>query len=153
MRYYDKARTFDTRNIVIMLSTKEKQGGGRPTAAELAVLQLLWQHGPLTVKAVHEKLNEANPVVYTTILKTMQVMLERDFVSREPHGRAHLYTAAIEEEATKSRLIDVFVERAFGGSAMKMVMKALGNNRTSQAELDQLKAFINDLEDEQNEAS
>lgn len=80
----------------------------QPTASELAILQILWQRGPLPVRTVHEVLAEEKEVVYTTILKTMQVMLERGFLERESVGRKHIYRAAIAQEDTQDKLLDTF---------------------------------------------
>jgi len=123
----------------------------QPTASELAILQILWQQGPLPVRAIHELLSEEKEVVYTTILKTMQVMHERGFLERESLGRKHIYRAAIAEEATQDKLLDTFLDRTFGGSAKRMVMRALGNYRTSKEDMEELKALINRLEDEKND--
>jgi predicted transcriptional regulator len=120
-----------------------------PTASELAILQLLWDRGPLSVRAVHDALAEDKEVVYTTILKTMQVMLDRGFVSREQQGRAHIYRAAVEREPTQDRLLDTFLNRAFGGSAKGLVMRALGNYRTNKDDIAELRALIDRLETEE----
>ena len=123
-----------------------------PTAAELAVLQLLWSRGPLSVREVHEGLDADRPVVYTTVLKTMQVMHERGLLTRESAGRKHIYAAAIEREPTQDGLLDTFLARAFGGSAKGLVMRALGKHTPSPAELDELKAYIAELEAAQSTA-
>lgn len=130
----------------------------QPTAAELAVLQLLWRRGPLPVKSVHEALTAASapaakPVGYTTVLKTMQVMHERGLLAREPDGRRHIYAAAVAQDATQDTLLDAFLDRAFGGSAQRLVMRALGKHTPSAAELDELRAFLSEIEDQQTPES
>lgn len=120
-----------------------------PTASELAILNLLWDRGPLSVREVFEELAKEKDIVYTTVLKTMQVMMERGFLNRESVGRKHIYEAAIAREATQDKLLDNFLGRAFGGSAKKLVMRALGNYDTSKDELEELKALIERLENEE----
>lgn len=122
----------------------------QPTTSELAILTILWEEGPQPVKAIHEKLAEEKEVVYTTILKTMQVMLERGFLDRESQGRKHIYRAAIAKEDTQDKLLDTFMNRAFGGSAKKLAMRALGNYKTTKEDLDELKALINKMEKDQS---
>ena len=117
-----------------------------PTASELAILQLLWDQGPLTVRQVHDALAEEKEVGYTTTLKTMQVMLERGFVSREPQGRGHIYAAAIAREDTQDKLLDSFLQRAFGGSVKGLVMRALGNHKASSKDIAEMKALIDRIE-------
>ncbi len=128
-----------------------KQPTHQPTASELAVLQLLWSHGPLSVKQVHETLSAEKPVVYTTVLKTMQVMLERGMLQRESVGRKHIYQAAITQEETQNHLLDTFLQRTFGGSAKRLVMRALGNYKTTPQDIEELKALINKLEKNKND--
>jgi predicted transcriptional regulator len=127
-----------------MSKDKKKQ----PTASELAILAILWEEGPLPVKAIHEKLSEEKEVVYTTILKTMQVMMDRGFLDRESAGRKHIYRAIIAREDTQDSLLDSFMNKAFGGSAKALAMRALGNYRTSKEDLAELKALINKIENE-----
>ncbi len=113
-----------------------------PTPSELAVLQILWKKGPSTVKEVHQKLSEAKEVVYTTILKTMQVMVDKGMLEREINGRKHIYKAILNEEETQDKLLDKFLNKTFGGSASKLVMKALGNYNASSEEIEEIKKFL-----------
>jgi predicted transcriptional regulator len=121
----------------------------KPTDAELEILQLLWQLGPSTVRTVNDRLNQHREVGYTTTLKMMQIMHEKSIVTREEDGRTHLYTAAIAESDTQSVLLQQFVDNAFRGSASKLVLQALGNHEASAAELDEIKALIAQLEQNQ----
>lgn len=126
-----------------------KDKSNQPTASELAILAILWEEGPQPVKTVHERMSQEKEVVYTTILKTMQVMMERGFLDRESQGRKHIYRAAIAREDTQNSLLDTFVNRAFGGSAKNLAMRALGNYKTSKSDLDELKALIEKIEKDQ----
>ena len=119
----------------------------KPSAAETAILTILWEDQPCSVKTVHEKLRDERGVGYTTVLKQLQRMLENGLVTREQgKGRSFLYRAAQTEDRTKSELFERFLQNAFGGSTSDLVMHALGNEKTSEAELDAIKAFIAKLE-------
>ena len=119
----------------------------QPTAAELEILRILWERGPSSVRIVHDILSESKEVVYTTTLKTMQVMMDRGFLTRQENGRKHIYAPAQAQEETQSDLLDNFLQKAFGGSAMKLVMKTLGNYyKTNDGELDKLKQMIEHIE-------
>ena len=124
----------------------ENQEKLNPTPSELAILQILWELGPSTVKVIHEKLAEEKKVIYTTTLKTMQVMLEKGMLSREAAGRKHIYKAIIQEDETQNVLLDKFLNKTFGGSALQLVMKALGNYKTSTDEIKELKKYIKSIE-------
>lgn len=118
----------------------------KPTDAELAILHVLWQHGPATVRTVNEQLSQQREIGYTTTLKIMQLMLEKGLVSRDDEGRSHVYRAAVREQDTQGLLLDRFVEATFGGSALKLVMQALGHRKTSADEVAQIRRLLNDIE-------
>lgn len=122
----------------------------KPTDSELEILQVLWQHGPSTVRFVNDQLSQKRDVGYTTTLKILQLMLDKTLVLREDETRTHIYRAAVREEETQGLLLDRFVESAFGGSAMKLVMQALGSGTTSREELAQIRSLLNDIENQQD---
>lgn len=115
----------------------------KPTDAELGILQVLWAKGPGTVRQVHDELSQDRDIGYTTTLKLMQIMHEKGLLSRNEDARSHIYTAAISEEETQRTMLDRFVETAFRGSASKLVMQVLGQHKASRAELDEIKALLN----------
>ena len=118
----------------------------KPTESELEILQVLWQHGPSTVRFVNDELSQRREVGYTTTLKLLQLMLDKGLALRDDDTRTHVYRAAVREEETQGLLLDKFVDAAFGGSAMKLVMQALGNRRTSREEVAQIRRLLNDIE-------
>ncbi|AMM50789.1 MULTISPECIES: BlaI/MecI/CopY family transcriptional regulator [Hymenobacteraceae] len=120
----------------------------KPTETELEILQILWQNGPSTVRFVNEAQNKVKETGYTTTLKLLQIMHEKNLVSRDEESRSHLYQAAVTEEDTQKHLLDRFLDTAFRGSAMKLVMQALGNRSTTPDELNQIKNLLKRLEDD-----
>ena len=118
----------------------------KPTDAELEILQVIWLHGPVSVRFVNDELNREKQVGYTTTLKLMQIMTEKGLLKRSEKGRKHIYNVVIKEKEAKSLLLDKFVKTAFGGSAMDLVMQALGNHQTTPDELEELKALIDKIE-------
>ena len=119
-----------------------------PTEAELEILQTLWQIGPCSVKQVHGLLQEKREVGYTTILKQLQIMLEKKLVQRDESARIHLYRATISEQNTKEKLVQKFVINTFQGSSHQLVMQVLGNAAASASELEEIKKLISQLEDQ-----
>ncbi|MCU0446827.1 MAG: BlaI/MecI/CopY family transcriptional regulator [Microscillaceae bacterium] len=124
----------------------------KPTEAELEVLQILWKYGPSNVRFVNEAINQnraaEGEVGYTTTLKVMQIMFEKGILKRDDSARTHVYQAAFSEESTQKSLVDKLLDTAFGGSALKLVMQALGNRKTSQKELQEIKNLLNKIEQE-----
>ena len=123
-------------------------GGMRknPTAAELEILLVLWDRGPSTVREVHDQLNTDKPTGYTTTLKLLQIMADKDLVRRDEKQRAHIYEARIPREQTQSQLVRSLVDKVFGGSASRLVMHALSSKRASTAELAEIRRALDDME-------
>lgn len=121
----------------------------KPTDAELEILQVLWQSGPSSVRQVHESLSGDRDTGYTTTLKLMQIMAEKGLVQRDTNARSHIYEAAIAEAEVQQQLLRRFVDTAFRGSAMSLVMQALGQHQADSDELDQIKALIEQMEQNQ----
>ena len=120
-----------------------------PTRSELEILQVLWQHGPSTVRFVNDKLNEEKRAVqYTSTLKLMQIMYEKKLLKRDVSSMKHVYSPAMEEHRTKSFLLDRFVDSMFNGSASTLMMQLLGNKKTSKEELDAIRELLNKLDKE-----
>ena len=125
----------------------------KPTESELEILHVLWQHGPVTVRFINEQLSQRREVGYTTTLKILQLMHEKSLVSRDDTSRTHVFAAAVRERETQGLLLDKFVDSAFGGSALKLVLQALGNRSTSREELAQIRTLLTEIEQDQHAAS
>lgn len=125
----------------------------KPTDTELEILQILWQQGPCTVRTVNEAQSKVKETGYTTTLKLLQIMFEKGLVTRDEESRSHLYQAAVTEEETQRSLLDRFLDTTFRGSAMKLVMQALGNRKTTSEELDQIRNLLKKLEDDSSESA
>jgi predicted transcriptional regulator len=120
----------------------KKQSLPKPTEAELELLRVLWEKGPTTVREVHDAINLQRPVVYTSVLKILQIMTEKGLVEREESGKAHIYRAAASQEDTQNQLLRDLSERLFSGSAAQLAMHALAMQPTSDAELDEIRNLI-----------
>ena len=118
----------------------------KPTESELEILQVLWEHGASTVRFVNEQISEKKETGYTTTLKLMQIMHVKEMLTRDDSTRTHVFDAAISEEETKQQLLDKFLDATFRGSATQLVMQALGNSKTSKAELGQIRELLDQLE-------
>lgn len=119
----------------------------RPTDAELEILNVLWQRGACTVRDVHQAITRTRPAMgYTTVLKLMQIMAEKNLVRRDESQRAHVYEAQLEREQTQRQLIGDLLERAFEGSAMKLVMQALNTKQASAEELSTIREMLDEFE-------
>jgi BlaI family penicillinase repressor len=120
----------------------------RPTDAELAILRVLWLHSPGTVREVLDAVNDARPepIAYTTVLRFLQIMMEKGLVVREDGERGHLYRPAAPAERTKKQLVGDLMHRAFGGSAHELVLQALGSGKVTAAEVQEIRQFLDQLD-------
>ena len=132
-----------------MKGSKKKAGRDLvPTKSEMDVLQVLWSQGPSTVRVVHEILNEQKEAVqYTSTLKLMQVMTEKGMLERDETNMKHIYSAILEEKKTKGFILERLVDSLYDGSVSNLMIALLGNDKTSQAELNKIKEMLKKMDD------
>ena len=107
---------------------------------------MLWERGPSTVREVHQALPGAGESGYTTVLKLLQIMADKDLVRRDESARAHVYAARLPEAQTQRQLVRDLVDRAFGGSAAQLVVQALSGRRASAEEIDRIRRLLDEIE-------
>lgn len=118
----------------------------KPTDAELALLKVLWDHGPLTVAQVHAALKDNPTRGYTTILKVLQIMTDKGLVKRDERQRAHVYRAAVSDVQVHRKYLKHLLANVFDNSTSKLVTQALASQPTSQEELDEIRRMLDELE-------
>ncbi|MFA6240076.1 MAG: BlaI/MecI/CopY family transcriptional regulator [Candidatus Hydrogenedentales bacterium] len=129
------------------MTSKKRPNLPQPTAAELELLRVLWKLGPSTVREVHSTLERAKPAGYTTVLKMLQIMTDKGLVHRDERQRSHVYHPTLSEQDTQRTLVDDLMERAFGGSAESLVLRALESKHVSQEELTRIVRLIESQEE------
>ncbi len=118
----------------------------KPTDAELAILRVLWERGPSTVREVTDAIQEERGTGYTTALKLMQIMTEKGLVQRDDTNRSHVYEAVVPAEETQRQLVGDLLDRAFGGSAQQLVLQALSGRKASRADLAEIRKLLDEME-------
>lgn len=118
----------------------------KPTDAELEILAVLWEHGPLTVRQIHNHLEPARGVGYTTVLKLMQIMFEKGLLDRDESARSHIYRAKSRQETMQKQLVKDLVQKVFGGSTEKLVMQALSAKKATPEELAEIRRCLDEME-------
>jgi BlaI family transcriptional regulator, penicillinase repressor len=130
-----------------MKSKKKEEPAAEPTKSELEILQVLWKHGPSTVRFVNDHLNEQKrEVQYTSTLKLMQIMVEKALLDRDESQMKHVYRASLEEGTAKSALLERFVNTLYEGSASSLMMHLIGHRKTSKKELEQIKELLKKMD-------
>jgi BlaI family penicillinase repressor len=120
----------------------------KPTAAELEILGVLWERGAATVREVFEILSaRRKPTIYTTVLKLMQIMHEKGLVERDSSAKAHVYRPAQTQDETQKNLVRDLLDKAFRGSALKLVQHVLETKPASAAELAEIRRLITEAEE------
>ena len=125
-----------------------RRKNSRPTDRELTILRILWDKGPSTVRDVNEAMSQDEDTGYTTTLKLMQIMAEKGLVLRDDSQFKHVYRPALTEEKAQKQLVGDLLDRAFSGSAEKLVMRALSAKKVSAKELASIKKMIDEFEGE-----
>lgn len=119
----------------------------RPTQSELEILGVLWELGPSTVREVQHELEARRPTGYTTVLKLLQIMTDKGLVRRDERERAHVYSPGVPRESTEQQIVGDLLDRAFGGSAERLVMRALSSRPATSEELDRIRRLIDEIEE------
>ncbi|WP_395375266.1 BlaI/MecI/CopY family transcriptional regulator [Marinicella sp. W31] len=119
----------------------------KPTKTELAILNIMWQIAPATVRQIHEELIKKGKTSYTTTLKMLQVMHQKGLVVRNSEQKAHIYEPTLSKQETQEQMLDDLKHRLFGGSLSGLVMQALGSQaKTSQEEIKDIKDMLAKIE-------
>jgi BlaI family transcriptional regulator, penicillinase repressor len=112
----------------------------KPTEAELAILRVLWARGPSTVRDVFDALGGEG--AYTTVLKLLQIMIEKGLVRRDESARTHVYEAAFSQDQTQKQLVSDLLDRVFDGSAATLVLQALEAGKASPGEIAEIRKLL-----------
>lgn len=115
-----------------------------PTDSELLLLQALWERPDISVQEVHERVSKDRELAYTTVLTQLQRMHKKELVSRSKAGKQHLYRAAVARETIEESLLTQLSKRVFGGSAVRLALSALGKDKPSESELEELQRWLDE---------
>ncbi len=126
--------------------TSTRVASKKPTDAELAILGVIWDLGSATVREVHEVLNAQSETGQTTVLKHMQIMVEKGLLEKDAGVRPQVFSAAIPREKTQKQLLGHVLDGAFSGSPGNLVLQALSMRETSPEELAQIRKMLDELE-------
>jgi len=136
--------------LSIMKKENEQNKRPEPTRSELEILQVLWKHGPSTVRQVNDTLNEQKRAVqYTSTLKLMQIMVEKNILKRDESAMKHVYSAVVEEKTFKGFMLERFVDSLYDGSASSLMMQLLGKKKPSKEELSEIRKMLDQLDKEE----
>jgi predicted transcriptional regulator len=114
-----------------------------PTEGELAILRILWsREEPMTVRQVHQILSRGKDTAYTTVLKMLTIMAEKGLVHRDESERSHAYRSVNPEPVVQASLLKDLMRRAFSGSALTLVQRALDDESASAEDLDAISKLI-----------
>ena len=121
-----------------------------PTKRELEILQVLWERGPSTIKEVHETLSQTHKTAYNSVLTILSIMLEKGFVRRNEAERSHVYRASYSKSYMEETLVRTFMDGVFGGSAMRLVTRALSVKGASQEEHARIQELLSGMDGEED---
>jgi BlaI family penicillinase repressor len=129
---------------------QEKDSASEPTRAQLEILQVLWKHGPSTVRFVNDQLNRQKQALsYTSTLKLMQIMHEKEMLKRDESSMTHIYSPTLEEQKTKGVVLKKFVDAMYNGSVKNLMIELMGNEKTTNKEWATIKELLTKLDDDQ----
>ena len=119
----------------------------RPTEAEMNILGVIWERGSATVREVYEDLQDTG-VGHTTVLKLMQIMVEKGLLERDTDVRPQVFRATEPRKKTQKLLVRDLLDKAFSGSPSALVVQALSMRKSTPEQLQEIRDLIDRLEDE-----
>lgn len=122
-------------------------GSSQPTAVELEILRILWDLEPCPVRDIHARLTETKGTNYSTTVKMLSVMMQKGLVTRNEKVTPHLYKAALSRQKAAKKFLSELIEKIYDGSAMSLVLQALASGKASQAEIDEARKLLDEMED------
>ena len=117
----------------------------KPTESELEILKILWARENATVREVHDELSKTKESGYTTTLKLLQIMFEKGLVTRNDSNKTHIYAPAVSRQRTQKQFLDKMIHTLFAGSSTQLVLQALGNQKASKEELEEIQKYLDNL--------
>jgi len=117
----------------------------KPTESELEILKILWDKENATVREVHDELSKNKDSGYTTTLKLLQIMFEKGLVTRDDSNKTHIYQPAVTKQKTQKQFLDKMINTLFAGSSTQLVLQALGNQKASKVELEEIQKYLDNL--------
>jgi BlaI family penicillinase repressor len=128
----------------------KKAKPAKPTEAELSILKVLWRQGPCTVRQVWDQISPEQRTGYTTVLKIMQIMVEKGLLERDERQRSHVYKPRQSQDQTQRQVVGHLLERLFAGSAPRLVMQLLATRKATPEELAQIRKLLDQAEGKQS---
>lgn len=118
----------------------------RPTEAELAILQILWELGPSTVRQIHNCLTQSKGVGYATTVKMLVIMFEKGLVKRDDSVRPQIYKAAVSRKRAQQTMLNDLLQKVYNGSATSLVQQLLSSRKSSKDEIREIRELLDELE-------
>lgn len=113
-----------------------------PTDAELEILKILWDAGSLELGKIAEAVNRERSVATTTVATTLKVMMQKGWVNREQGPQSYLWSARVGREEATSGLLRRLLDRAFDGSAGRLVARLIEDGAMSQRDRDEIRRLL-----------
>lgn len=108
------------------------------TDRQFAVLELLWEHGPMTVRELIDHFPDSEALPYTTVLGLLQNMEKSGLVSHDKEVVTHRYRPNMTRKEATGNLLSDFARRFFRGSASRLVLGLVQSDQLTQADLKEL---------------
>ncbi len=124
-----------------------RQTSPQPTEVELAILNILWERGQATARQIHDLVGVQRQTNYSTTVKMLSIMLEKELVKRDDSVRPQLFQAACTRKRTGTKMLRDMVEKVFEGSSTALAMQALALKRATPNEIAEMRALLDDMEE------
>lgn len=115
---------------------------------EMTVARILWEHGPATVRAIHDAQGEGRQMDFATVQTYLRRLETKGYASSVLEGKTRVYSAKTKAKTVIRKTVDELVSRLFGGQSMPLVRHLIEDRGVSADELAELRLLIERLEEE-----
>ncbi|MCO8123301.1 BlaI/MecI/CopY family transcriptional regulator [Stieleria sp. TO1_6] len=120
----------------------------QPTEVELRILRILWDDGPSIARHIHDSLQQFRQTTYSTTVKMLSVMLDKDLLKRDDEAKPQIYRPAKPQQRTQKQMLGELIDKVYDGSAAQLMLHALSSKRATPDEIAQIRGLLSEMEDE-----
>lgn len=116
------------------------------SASQLEIMNIVWDHGEVTVGEVYELLATRRQIARNTIQTTLVRLEDKGWLTHRKVANAFRYSSTVPRKKTVGNMVEYLVDNAFGGSVEGLVMTLLEERGLSSAEADRIREMIDQSE-------
>ncbi len=112
------------------------------TDAELRLMDILWEKGSGSVSDLVAALPDSQPLAYNTVLTTLRILEQKEYVNHVKEGRAHVFTPLVDQVQARKSAVSYMLSRFFDNSPELLAQHIIESDDINPADLEKIKRMI-----------